>query len=233
MKSSEHMKNVCSKSSVNDKSYFVIFRKLSWHVTGWVCDLPITANQITLFSYLVYFLACLILIFVSYPWNALSAVLIYFAYVLDCVDGNVARYKNSISLGGVFLDSLGHSFVPAVLIFCVGFAAFYRALNGYYLLAGFVASFFFMATAQITAKHETIILKYAKVTKNNGEESLLISLFGMPTFHLCELILFAALFNVLHWLIVFYVFFIPLRYFGAVYFSFRSLSRTKYCEEPQ
>jgi len=238
VKSVDELKKICVKPNVRDKTYFVPFRWLSWYVTGLICDLPISANQVTVFSFMLQLLGCVVLVVCSWPWNILSVLLIYLAFVFDCVDGNLARYRKQSSMGGCFLDSLGHSIIPALIILSVGIAAAFSEPStfwaGIYFMCGFSASFFFMAQQQISVKKDYIVQKYGNDDDDvNGGGFSLVSLLAVPTFNLTEFILVAVVFNVLNWLIVFYALFIPLRYLGAIYFYFKALSEAPMKEVPE
>lgn len=86
---------------------------------NWVCRPPaavlvyllrstrVTPNQVTFFSLFVHLCGCASLLFVRQPAGLWAAALIgYLAFVLDCVDGQLARITGKTSTVGSYLDFL-------------------------------------------------------------------------------------------------------------------------------
>ncbi len=66
-----------------------------------------TPNQVTLASLVTALVAALLLLFVPGYWGAVVAIVVYeCSYVLDCVDGMLARWRGTASAGGHLLDFL-------------------------------------------------------------------------------------------------------------------------------
>jgi len=92
-------------------------RKVSIYITWLLLRTPVSANQVTLLSLAVMLggLAC-----IAAGTAALLAVgvaLLLLAYILDCCDGEVARYRNQTSLRGEYLDALVHATtIPAMFL---------------------------------------------------------------------------------------------------------------------
>jgi phosphatidylglycerophosphate synthase len=87
--------------------------------TEWVCRPPaaaivyalrgtrVTPNQVTFLATLVAFGSCALFIFLPGWWGAVVAALVFeFSFVLDCVDGQLARLKKTSSPLGHHLDFL-------------------------------------------------------------------------------------------------------------------------------
>ncbi|MCC7552243.1 CDP-alcohol phosphatidyltransferase family protein [Candidatus Micrarchaeota archaeon] len=81
------------KSSIIEKHFYPFFK---------FC--PFSANTITIFSILSAFLAYLFAINDYYIYSILG--LIFLAFLLDAVDGIVARAKDQVSKNGAFLDGI-------------------------------------------------------------------------------------------------------------------------------
>lgn len=87
-------------------------RILSIRITWLLICTSITANQV---SWVM--IGCgIVAAFLSATENAytgpISVLLLYFAFLLDKVDGELARYRNTESWSGVYLDWLFHRLVP-------------------------------------------------------------------------------------------------------------------------
>lgn len=95
-------------------------RRVSAHVTRRVLPLPITPNGWTVLMIVVGVAGAAIL-GVPGLWSALIAALAIQVYLLlDCVDGEVARWRQTTSAAGVYLDRLGHYTVEAALLAALG-----------------------------------------------------------------------------------------------------------------
>jgi phosphatidylglycerophosphate synthase len=95
-------------------------RRVSAHVTRHVLGLPITPNGWTVLMIVVGVTGAAVLA-VPGLWTAIAAALAIQAYLLlDCVDGEVARWRRTTSAAGVYLDRLGHYTVEAALLAALG-----------------------------------------------------------------------------------------------------------------
>lgn len=103
--------------------YYVI-RKISFYPTWLFLKIGISANQATFISIIVGVIGCSFLAFGNYVTRIMGALLVNFWIVLDCVDGNIARYKETLGNYGEFIDALGGYLLNAILFLSTGIAAF-------------------------------------------------------------------------------------------------------------
>jgi phosphatidylglycerophosphate synthase len=97
-------------------------------------------------------------------WPALvAAVMIQFYLLLDCVDGEVARYTRRTSPKGVYLDRLGHYLVESSLLIALGL----RVAGGEssWVIIGLVAALLVMVE-----KVETDLVSVARLGSGLGKE---------------------------------------------------------------
>lgn len=93
-------------------------------------------------------------------WTALGgAVLIQIYLLLDCVDGEVARYLRQTSVAGVFLDRIGHYLSEVSLLIGLGFAAQGGWTSGGYVELGMIAA---LGAALIKAETDNVVVARAK-----------------------------------------------------------------------
>ena len=78
----------------------------SKYIARWAARRGLTPNQVTLISAAVGVLAAAGFATGERPAMVAGAVLLYFAFVLDCVDGQLARYTRQFSKLGAWLDSI-------------------------------------------------------------------------------------------------------------------------------
>jgi len=90
-------------------------------------------------------------------WAALGAALLIQLYLLlDCSDGELARYTGRTSITGVYLDRVGHYFAEAALLIGLGFRASV-VWPDWYTVLGFAA-----ALGAILIKAETDLVDVAR-----------------------------------------------------------------------
>jgi hypothetical protein len=98
-------------------------RRISVHVTRWLVGTPITPNGLTVLMIVAGVLAAVALAFPGITTAVVAALLVQLYLLLDCVDGEVARWRRVTSAAGVFLDRLGHHVCEAAIVVGLGFRA--------------------------------------------------------------------------------------------------------------
>ncbi len=99
---------------------------------------PVTPNQVTLAAVLVALASAAMIILAPGYWGLLAAVLVFeFSYVLDCVDGMLARWRGIQSTAGHLLDFLMDEIKAFVMLAAVAVRLFLDAgKNPLFLLLG-------------------------------------------------------------------------------------------------
>jgi phosphatidylglycerophosphate synthase len=100
-------------------------RHLSLYVTRALLPTGISANGVTWFMTLVGILGSLALA-ASLPWlwgPLLAAVAMQLQVLLDCSDGEVARWRQRFSPAGIYLDRVGHYLTEGTLPVALGLRA--------------------------------------------------------------------------------------------------------------
>ena len=101
--------------------WYVIFRRLSIYVTWALLHTKVTANQVTIAS-LVAATVGIVMVGATTPWLAVAGYLLLLIYhLLDRVDGEIARVRETYSLYGIYLDNAGHYFTGAGVIIATTF----------------------------------------------------------------------------------------------------------------
>lgn len=84
----------------------------------------LTPNLITLFSFVVAILSA-VLIIAGGTINFIgAALLIHLSHILDCMDGQMARYRNIPSLAGSYFDKLTDQLQVTLWFGSIGYAAY-------------------------------------------------------------------------------------------------------------
>ncbi|MBG0813371.1 CDP-alcohol phosphatidyltransferase family protein [Planomonospora sp. ID82291] len=131
-------------------------RKLSIYVTWVLAKTPITPNQTTWLMILCGLAAGAVLALPGLGAAVGAALLVQVYLLLDCSDGELARWTRRTSITGVYLDRVGHYFAEAALLIGLGFRAS-ETLPDWYTVAGFGA-----ALGAILIKAETDLVDVAR-----------------------------------------------------------------------
>lgn len=106
-------------------------------------------------------------------WAIIGAVLIQAYLLLDCSDGEVARFRNRTSTAGIFLDRIGHYMSEVTLLIGLGVRAQGAFENGGYVELGLLAA---LGAALIKAETDNVVVARAKdglpATPESGDRAL-------------------------------------------------------------
>lgn len=74
------------------------------------------------------------------PWASVGAALLVLYYVLDCVDGEVARWQKVVNVHWGYFDYLFHMLIKPLAFFGVGYGCFAEFGAAWPLMAAFAAA---------------------------------------------------------------------------------------------
>jgi phosphatidylglycerophosphate synthase len=92
-------------------------------------------------------------------WAIVGAALIQAYLLLDCSDGEVARFRKRTSITGIFLDRIGHYMSEVTLLAGLGVRAQGAWENGGYVELGLLAA---LGAALIKAETDNVVVARAK-----------------------------------------------------------------------
>ena len=94
------------------------YRPFSLRLSWILYRTNITPNFVTLMQIIIGLLSCLFIsVNLSKEAMLLGVVVLHFAYLLDCVDGEIARANQMDSLEGLFLDKFAHAItMPSIFM---------------------------------------------------------------------------------------------------------------------
>lgn len=101
-----------------------IYRPISFWLASIFANKGISANTVSYISIIVAILSCLFFIIPNYWCNIIGAFLIHVWYVLDCVDGNIARSVKKQPFGE-FADACSSYILVGFLCTSMGISAYY------------------------------------------------------------------------------------------------------------
>ena len=138
----KNLKQVVRKSNEPEPYARYVIRPISIYFTWIFVRTPLTANQVTVLQEVIGVTGAVLLGFGRVEYALVGAFLLQLGYVLDCTDGEVARWKGQQSINGVFLDLIGHAIIIPGYMFTLGFGVWMQ--TGYLeaLIAGFLSALF-------------------------------------------------------------------------------------------
>ncbi len=128
---------------VNDEHLFgrLYMRKLSPRATWVFARLGFSPNAVTLCFILCGVAAGVLIAFGGLITAIVAAVLVQLALLCDCSDGELARLTDRKSVGGIYLDRVGHYLCEAAMLTGLGFRAQgHLTTAGSYVTAGLAAA---------------------------------------------------------------------------------------------
>ncbi|MEK6935088.1 MAG: CDP-alcohol phosphatidyltransferase family protein [Nanoarchaeota archaeon] len=236
-----------------DQAYlsFKILRFFGIYIARILIPFPITPTQVTLLGLLIGLIGVPFLWFGNYWYSLIGIGAYHFHWIIDATDGVIARYKKQGSISGGFVDSMAHRIIQPLVLLGMGIGGYMAFTEGidvfgyftfqrmWFLWAGMSASIFFLMHYLVDMKKYEVILMESKFSDKKtldllrgglsdyiARKGIKAKLFNFLRINPFMIIFFAAIFNFLHWLVVFYGVVYPLLFIKAMYSKylyFRSL----------
>ena len=134
-------------------------RRLSPHLTRLLIPTSLTANGLTALMVPMGLLAALALSFGGVWTAVVSVLLVQLQLLLDCADGELARWRRTFSPAGVYLDQIAHYTTEAALPAALGV----RADGGWDSIGGWTAVGLAASALIVLLKAETHLVLFARV----------------------------------------------------------------------
>lgn len=122
--------------------YYVV-RPVSLYFTWLILLTPLRANHVTLLHMAFGIGGSILLAFPSHFLRLVGCGMLYMGFVLDNVDGEVARYRKEVSITGKYIDTIAHTIVNSMMFFCFGMGSYWdTGGNVAFVVLGFLAALF-------------------------------------------------------------------------------------------
>jgi len=146
---------------VNDEHLFgrLYMRRLSPRATWLFARLGLSPNAVTLAFICCGVAAGVVVAFGGLATAIIAVVLVQAGLLCDCADGELARLTKRTSVGGVYLDRVGHYLCDAAMIVGLGLRAQgHLTTSGRYVTAGLLAALLAML---VKAETDNVIVARA------------------------------------------------------------------------
>jgi len=117
-----------------------ITRDMALPLTWALLHTPVSANGVTFISLIVGMSGCVFLSFETDAYFLWGAILLQFWYLLDHVDGQIARYRNQSSVTGIFFDYITHHIIHIGVFIGIGWSVYTHTLEVVYILLGIITA---------------------------------------------------------------------------------------------
>ncbi len=117
-------------------------RDAALYITWALLHTKITANQVTFLSIMIGLLSALVFMIPTPAGFFWGAVILQLWYLFDHVDGQVARYRGTSSITGIYFDYITHYVVHSSVFLGISAAAFLKQGNPLFIFLGAVAALF-------------------------------------------------------------------------------------------
>jgi hypothetical protein len=175
-----------------------------WHNVGvyftWIfARTPITPNQVTALWVLMQCVGPLLFINGNYSYMIIGVIIYHLGLLVDCADGQLARYKKQYSVMGIYLDHIGHHISISILLVSLSVGVFKMTGEGVYIAFGALGLFSFVFSKLFTLN----IPDYAKSQMREIEKKISPKTRNKLTSSVFSLIRIEHPLNILFWLILF------------------------------
>jgi phosphatidylglycerophosphate synthase len=108
VESPSKLRTICQAGKEADPAWYFVHRRVSIYLTWLLLHTSITPNQVTLLMMLTCAAGAALMVPHSAILNVTGFAVLYLAFLLDKVDGEIARYRRVSSTRGLLLDRLHH-----------------------------------------------------------------------------------------------------------------------------
>ena len=205
----KNIRAVCFKEGMDD----CLFRKLSYYLAIPVLHTKLTPTDITWFWVILGLASAPFFFMGSYWFTLVGTFLLCFGFLLDHLDGGIARFKKQYSDKGYFLDEIGsYVLIPAFLI-ALGFGGYHKTGQFIWVWLGIISicSYYIyqiMLLLQIKQTKKGITKKNASNEHPGvyGKYQFLTKILPAHFDQICYILVVLAIFGVAEWLLAYFAF---------------------------
>ncbi len=235
VESIQELREICQNSPearklIEENSRFskIYTRKVSIYLTKALLYTSITADQVTLLFALIGIVGALLFAFGFYWYSIVGALLLQVMYLVDHSDGEVARYRGTVSLNGLFLELMCHKFVTSLIFVLLGFGV-YRNLRDirFFLLGVSAALSLLLLQSGVLLRdsllYETKVFEKVGDSKKSNKIRNMYSHFSVifKVSGISNVILIGAVLNLLPFVLIFYGITFPVLCLIGIYRTYK------------
>lgn len=137
----EELKKINKESGHKELFRHLIYCHFSWRLVSLLirANINISPNMITLISTILGIIAAVFYYRADYASLVIGTIILNFSYIVDCMDGELARYKKISSIFGAWLDSVCDMIVEFAVLAGLTLGLYFKTGNYIILIIGFFA----------------------------------------------------------------------------------------------
>jgi len=184
MESIKELRKICQESRLWADTLHgrYICRPLSIYITRLVLFTSLTANHVTMIFFAAGVIASILFLSGSIGLNFLASLILQLWYLLDHVDGEVARYRNTTSLVGIFMDEMVHYIVHPLIFICIGIGQFLVNQNVIFIMLSIPASLAMILIPLVQVMREKVFQKNEPINNSKTESIVKQTSYGVRLF---------------------------------------------------
>jgi len=228
VESIKELERICQKGHKEVWTARVVYRKISIYFTKLFLYTPISANGVSFLSFIIGLPSILFFSFGDYYYSIVGAILLFFWMVLDYSDGQVARYRKSVSIKGEYLETV-FGIVQSLAFVGISFGSYSRLGNPAFLLGFSTVISVHYYRELLWKKHFLTKSKRIKTSKSKikkaGFDILMRKFYDKFDFiftaaTIVLAVLLGSLLNILHLVLLFYGIVFPIYILGIIVYRF-------------
>ena len=142
MQSPSEIRAVCQRGKEVDPGWYRIHRRVSIYLTWLFLHTSIRPNHVSVIMMALGVVGAALLASQHIGWNAVGFCVLYLAFLLDKVDGEIARYRGLQSIKGILLDRVHHLLIEPAIVVAAAYREFQLVGSVGVLFAGFATVVF-------------------------------------------------------------------------------------------
>jgi phosphatidylglycerophosphate synthase len=154
-----------AKKTVCEAAYYQKLRHITPFFTIIFLKLKLRPNQISVLGMLIWVVGCICFSLGNIYYNLLAILFLHLGAILDCVDGELARYLKKSSLDGWYVDLLMHRLMEPALLIGLTFSVYARHQNPFVFLIGFILVVMH-GTMTIDVRNDVVLIGLAEKIKD-------------------------------------------------------------------
>ena len=212
VESISELRRICQPKDAKGNIVDSLYRKVSIYFTKFFLYMPITANQITILFAICGVISGILFAIGDYWLSLIGSGILFFHYILDYVDGEVARYRKSASQKGAFLDIICHNIVFAFIFSGISCNIYFHHNDPLILFVGSIISSLIIINFSIFGLRQFFENKktmHSQKKKYNFEHIIQnLSILWTP-FGITHIIILTSIANMLTIVLILYAFLTP------------------------
>ena len=139
MERPRELRALCQAGKLSEPGWYTVHRRISIYLTWALLHTRVTPSQITVLMMVLGAAGAMLIASPRLAIDGIGFALLYLSFLLDKVDGEIARYRGVESPSVVLLDRFHHLAVEPAIMFSAAFRAYSATGSVVALVAGLVS----------------------------------------------------------------------------------------------